>query len=95
MAITTVTNPDHLEQLARSQHVLEFLQGEQQRLQFEMMALAQLALREEAKLRSFLGIQGEFTLDAKNGTITTPDPAPTPDAPPVPVEESSDADRPE
>lgn len=87
MAITTVTNPDHLEQLARSQHVLEFLRGEQARLQVEMMALTQLALREEAKLRSFLGIQGEFTLD--HGTITTPDPVPSPE------EESSDADRPE
>lgn len=94
---THVIAPEHLDTLAQSEHVLQWLRNEQARLQLEMMTVAQQWQREEAKLRSLLsrayGVVGDFTLDTKAGTVTVPE-DPTPDLP-VPVEESSDADRPE
>lgn len=73
--------PEHLSQLSRSQHILEWLQEEQARIQAEMVTVVQQWQREEAKLRSLLqqhyGIVGPFTLDAEAGTVSTPGAAPS------------------
>ena len=72
--------PNHLPELRRSQHILEWLQSERARVEAEMVTIAQQWQREESKLRTLLaqgyGITGQFTLDADAGTITTPGDAP-------------------
>lgn len=66
--------PEHLPQLARSQHILEWLGQERDRVSGELVTIAQQWQREEAKLRSLLaqhyGITGPFTLDSEAGTVT-------------------------
>jgi hypothetical protein len=78
---TQQITPEHLSQFSRSQHVLEWLQSEKDRIQAEMVTVAQQWQREEAKLRSLLsqhyGIVGPFTLDAEAGTVSTPGDAPS------------------
>lgn len=72
----------HKPALARSQHVLEWLQGEQARLQGELAHVVQAGQREQEKLAAFL--RGAYhvelvpgtQVDAEKGTITTPDPEP-------------------
>ena len=65
--------PEHLAQLARSQHVLEWLQTEKERVTAEMITIAQQYEREELKLRTLLrqhyGITGTFTLDTDKGVV--------------------------
>jgi hypothetical protein len=69
---------NHKAQLARSQHVMEWLQQERARVQAEAAILERQWQQEELKLRSFLSqvynVTGDFTLDAEAGTIETPDP---------------------
>jgi hypothetical protein len=70
--------PEHRPQLARLQHVLEWLQGERARIEAELAHVAAQGQRTEAQLRTVLlrayGIapQQPFTLDADAGTITVP-----------------------
>jgi hypothetical protein len=71
---------NHKAQLARSQHVMEWLQQERGRVQAEAAILERQWQQEELKLRAFLAnsyhITGPFTLDTDKGTIETPDPEP-------------------
>lgn len=75
----------HKPALSRSQHVLEWLQGEQQRLQGELAQIAAAGQREQEKLATFLRsvYHVEFApgvaLDVDKGTITTPDEPATPE----------------
>lgn len=69
----------HKPLLARAQHVLEWLQGEQQRLQGELAQVLAAGKREQEKLVEFVrqayGVQ-LASIDADKGVITAPDPAP-------------------
>lgn len=94
MSITHHIAPEHLPLLARYQHVLEWLQAEQARIQQEAALVAAQGQRAEAQLRGFLlqryGIAptDTFTLDAEAATVTTPDDPP--ETPAQPTEEASE-----
>lgn len=83
----TQIQPEHLPQLARRQHVLEWLLAERARLEAELQHILNSGQREQDELMAFLqrvyGIRGMmFTLDAERGVITTPDAPPAePEAP--------------
>lgn len=77
MAQTTI-QPEHLPHLARHQHVLEWLQGERARLEQELQHVLRQGQEQEQRLAFFLraayGLDtADYTLDAEQGVITTPD----------------------
>lgn len=85
MAHITI-QPEHLPAMSRLQHVLEWLQSEQARLQVELQAVARAGAQKQAELVAFLqqsyGLDAQhvpWTLDVERGVIVTPDPeAPIP-----------------
>lgn len=74
--------PEHAGQLARMQHVLEWLQAEQARLLAELAHIGKQGQQAHDQLaevlRAAYGIDlvPGVTLDTEKGTITTPDSSP-------------------
>jgi hypothetical protein len=69
---------EHQQQVARAQHVLEWLQAERARLLSELALVSQQGAREQARVAEFLGqhygVRGEgWTLDAERGVVLVPD----------------------
>jgi hypothetical protein len=73
-----VIRAEHQQQVARAQHVLEWLQAERARLLSEFSLVSQQGAREQARMAEFLGQQygvtGEgWTLDAERGVVLVPE----------------------